>query len=327
MKEIDLSLIIRHLEHKGNPAESQLLCEWINDCEENREEYYRMVKLWAIRNAKKFSGEKEIENAVRTFNATVDSRNGNRRMKRLLAFTSSAAAALAAALIVIGAANLHRQLKWHTLATGPDDAVQQIHLGDGTKVFLNRSSEISFRDDFNRRKRSVKLQGEAYFEVVSDPLHPFLVSAGDATIKVLGTSFNVRTGETIETVLEKGRVELQDRRGNLVAALKPGQLASYHPSSGDVHVRFTNTSRHTSWRFDQQIYESVSLLEIVGMLEERFGVSVSLSNGLLDGNRYRLVIRNDESLRDAVEKLKYIAPIDYVIDNNHVMIKIRDTSR
>ncbi len=327
MKDLELSAIIRHLEHKSDLDESRRLWEWIGESEENRAGYYRMVELWALRSTKKFSAETEIEGAVRTFNAAVGSRSGNRRMKRLLAFTSSAAAVLAVALILIGASAVRQHFKWHSMATGADDRVQQFHLADGTKVFLNNSSEISFRNDFNSRSRHVKLRGEAYFEVVTDPLRPFTVSAEGLDVRVLGTSFNVRTGDRVETALEKGRVELQDRKGNMLTAMKPGQIACYDPLSGEIMVETANTARYTSWRFDQDVYESVSMREIVGVIEERFGVSVSLSNDLLDKSLYRLVIAADDSLREVMETLGYIASVDYAIGDNHVMIKSKKTSR
>ena len=327
VKDIDPTLIIKHLDHKASVEEQDVIWEWVNMCGENRAEYYRMVELWAIRNARINSSEHRVEKAVKSFNGEVNRRNAKKRMRRLLFFTSSVAALFAIALIVIGISTIKQKYEWHTYATGPDDAVQQFELNDGTKVFLNSSSEIAFRKDFNNHKRNVKLTGEAYFEVVSNPMRPFTVEADGINIKVLGTSFNVKTGEVTEAVLEKGRIAIEGPDGVLIADMKPGQRALFDHSANDLSIEYTNTTKYTAWRFDQSVYESISFLEIVELLEERYGVMVSLNTDILDGNRYRLVIGNDEPLREVMETLKYIAPIEYSIDSNHVKIKIKKPTR
>lgn len=323
VKELEQSLIIKHLDHKATVEEQERIYEWISSGEDNRAEYYRIVELWAVRNMRIHSSEHKVEDAVKKFNEEVNRRNSKKRMRRLLTFTSTVAAVMAIALITIGVSSLKQKYEWHTFSAGPDDGVQQFELNDGTKVFLNSSSELAFRDDFNTRRRNVRLKGEAYFEVVSNPMRPFVIDAGGVDVRVLGTSFNVKTGDTVEAVLEKGKVALENKDGQLIAEMKPGQKASFDPVTGTVDLEYTNTTKYTAWRFDQEVYESISFLEIVDLIEERYGVMVSLSADILDGNRYRLVIGNDESLQEVMETLKYIAPIEYTIDNNHVKIKIK----
>lgn len=98
-------------------------------------------------------------------------------------------------------------------------------LDDGTRVYLNRGGELSFREDFGARRRRVKLSGEAFFDVKSDPVHPFVVETRGVHIRVLGTSFNVKAGERIEATLEKGRIALESASGEELATLRPGQQA------------------------------------------------------------------------------------------------------
>lgn len=321
VKEIEASVIIRHLEHNSTPAERQQIYEWINACGENREEYHRVVELWALRNVRIHSSKEELENAVYKFNSAVEARS-RKRLRRIVAFTSSVAAALAMALITIGAVNISQRLSWQTYAADTDDDIRELYLKDGTKVYLNSSSEISFRGDFNVKKRNVRLKGEAYFEVNSDPSHPFRVMADGMSVKVLGTSFNVNAGDNIETVLEKGRVALENSRGDVIAEMMPGQRAVYDPGLESLRMEFTNTSVYTSWRLEQTVYEKISFIDIVRMIESRFGVSVSLSADMLDGSMYRLVVGKKESLQEVMETLKYIAPIDYAINGDNVTIRI-----
>ena len=100
------------------------------------------------------------------------------------------------------------EVRYDTLVI-PRGSEYSIVLADGTKVFLNASSEIYYPVVFPGDKREVGLKGEAYFEVAKDEHRPFFVQTGDVRIRVLGTSFNVTSypeHEKIETTLEQGRI-------------------------------------------------------------------------------------------------------------------------
>lgn len=102
----------------------------------------------------------------------------------------------------------------------------QIDLPDGTKVWLNADSRLNYKNDFGNHLREVYLEGEAYFDVVSNPEKPFIVHTHTANIKVLGTAFNVKcynTDATLETSLIHGRVEI-------TTPLDPTQKWVLHPN-------------------------------------------------------------------------------------------------
>lgn len=322
VKEVAPSVIIRHLQHQSDPAEKAEIFEWINASEKNRDEYYRITKLWAVRNLRKHSSESEVKNAVSLFNDKITTQHNRKRLQRIVRWTASTAAVLAIALVYVSFSLVMPKYKWHTYTNNASEEIMQLYLNDGTRVFLNHEAELSYRGDFNTNKRNVRLKGEAYFDVTSDPAHPFSVNVGKMSVRVLGTSFNVKTGERIETILEKGRVELRDAEGNQLVELKPGQIAVYDPISAETTLEYTNTARLTAWRFDQKVYESITMAGIINMIEEQFGVSVSMEAGVLDDHAYRLVVGNNESLDEVLETLKFIIPIEYEIDGNHVRINI-----
>ncbi len=321
MKKPDSSTILSCLEHRGDTAARDEVWQWVSSDEKNREEFYRLKELWALRNVRVHSSEAEIEMAVRAFNDKIDRRSSLRRLRRFAAVASSAAAIFAAALLWIGIADIGRSTEWHTI-TASADKVSCFTLDDGSKVYLNKSSELSYREDFNTRRRDVRLDGEAYFEVAHNPSRPFTVhSPDDVSIRVLGTSFNVRTGAAMEVVLEKGQVALTGGNGSRLATLSPEQRAVFDASNSKVTVERTATARYTSWRFEQKVYDDITMAEIVRMIEERYDVSVSMDLNVNSDNRYHIVVNNGETLDELLSMLEYLTSIEYKIDGRHVMIK------
>lgn len=131
-------------------------------------------------------------------------------------------AALAAGITLAAAAyywlspHNHSTLDAGRLIARNGEKIRQL-LPDSTFVWLNAGTQLHYASDFGRTTREVYLEGEAFFEVAPDKNRPFLVHAGKVTVKVLGTSFNVRAytkDSVVETTLIKGRVEVQLRNGH-----------------------------------------------------------------------------------------------------------------
>lgn len=112
-----------------------------------------------------------------------------------------------------------------TIASGNDQRNLLVALPDGSKIFLNRNSEFSYRANYGKHKRDVKLSGEAFFEISTDVAKPFIIDAGKVRVKVVGTSFNVITKNAesaVEVFVKTGKVILSDKSGSQSLALDPG---------------------------------------------------------------------------------------------------------
>lgn len=297
---------------------------WINASEETREEFFRIKKIWALRNTCRHTGAAEVEGFVRKFDERIAFRSKTLRLRRFAMAAASAAALFAVALLTIGVNYFSTRMQWHTIVNTAQGEVMHFQLDDGTKVALNKGSEIAYRSDFSSRKRRVKLRGEAYFEVTSDPVHPFTVAAGGITVRVLGTAFNVKTGRSIETTLEKGHVVLETARGRMLADLEPGQRAVVDAETKKLtSLDQTTIGKYTAWRFNHNVYEGITFPEIVRLIEERHNVTVVYDPATFDNTAYRLVVSDDESLDDMLRLLNLISPIDYTLEAERVLIKKR----
>lgn len=139
------------------------------------------------------------------------------------------------------------EVRYDTLVI-PRGSEYSIVLADGTKVFLNASSEIYYPVVFPGDKREVGLKGEAYFEVAKDEHRPFFVQTGDVRIRVLGTSFNVTSypeHEKIETTLEQGRIQITN--GKEQVDVVPGKQVVYDKKNSQFKMRSVDTKLYTSW--------------------------------------------------------------------------------
>ena len=294
---------------------------WITRSDENRAEYLRMKQLCALKDVHRHSGSFEIEGATRTFHSEIAQRRHVGRLRRWVYAASSAAALLAVGLLIIGVELYSERFEWHTVANTTSNEVLRFTLDDGTKIFLRHGAELSFRENFLHR-RNVRLQGEAFFDVASDPIHPFVVQTPDLHIRVLGTAFDVITGDTTVAILERGCIALETTSGKELATMHPGQRAVVDGATGRLaSLEQVQTGKYTSWRFNHKVYDGISFAEIVRLIEERHGVSIVYDPAVFGNTAYRLVINDDETLEQMLEILNLISPVEYTIQGERVFLK------
>ncbi len=146
-------------------------------------------------------------------------------------------------------------------------------LADGTKVYLNAESEIRFPMVFNSKQRVVEVTGEVYFEVAKNAACPFVVKTRDLSVKVLGTSFNVRAYDQDEAVfvtLAEGKVQVFD--GYQFADIVPGEQAVYGKTTKKLEVNRVEVSRCMAWRNGMFIFRNERLEDIISYLARWYDV-------------------------------------------------------
>ena len=159
-------------------------------------------KQW--KELKNMSSKEEI-NVDKAWNNVYSRMNENNLIKSevraktsFMRTTFMRVAAVALILLSLGSAAIYLNNSGYfskkiTAIAGNDQKNILISLPDGSKIFLNRNSEFSYRTNFGKHGRDVKLTGEAFFEIAPDVSKPFIIDAGKAKVKVVGTSFNVIT--------------------------------------------------------------------------------------------------------------------------------------
>lgn len=185
----------------------------------------------------------------------------------------------------------------------PKGGQYQLTLSDGTKVWLNALSSITFPTAFTGDKRQVKVTGEAYFEVARDNQKPFIVDVnGKSLVEVLGTTFNINSyadEDDIKTSLVNGSVKVI--KGNKAVVLKPGDQAlvdqEANDTDHDIKVRPVDISQALAWKNGLFNFNGADLRTVIRQLERWYDIEVRfegpVSKTTFSGKIYRSVYLSD----------------------------------
>lgn len=197
----------------------------------------------------------------------------------------------------------------------------QIILQDGTQVFLKPDTRISFPEKMGLFQRNVNLKGEAYFVVSSDPNRPFLVQLGDASIEVLGTSFNVSSypdGDQINVVLDHGSIAFSTdaNKEKLIA----GQGLKFNKQSGDVSLFKAEEINYHLGKDTVLIFKDEALEDILVTLNRWYDVSFIVQDPLVNKLRYTTTFKNN-SLEEILNELEAVSPVAFSKTKDTIFVK------
>jgi len=166
-----------------------------------------------------------------------------------------------------------------TIASNSDQKNIEVVLPDGSKVFLNRNSNLTYPESFSSKDRKVELTGEAFFDISPDASKPFIIDAGRAKVKVLGTSFNVMTdngNNEVEVLVSTGKVVLSNNDGSRSITLEPGYVGRISENTGS---RIINTNQnYLSWNTGALTYDGEKLRSVFIDLKRSYNIDISTSD-------------------------------------------------
>ncbi len=206
-----------------------------------------------------------------------------------------------------------------------------IVLSDGTKVWLNAGSQLTYPAVFLNKDRKVTLIGEAFFDVAKNPQRPFIVSASDLSVQVLGTRFDISAypeDKVIQTVLEEGKVNLKYSGNGIfnrenVVEMNPNQMVLYDKSLGEASSEMVDVSKYVSWKDGMLEFDKVDLGRALMPVERFYNVKIHLSEPEI--GTYKLSGKLD--LKDEPEEvlnvIKLTVPIDWQRKSNGDFIIVK----
>jgi transmembrane sensor len=224
----------------------------------------------------------------------------------------------------------------------------QIKLPDGSVVWLNASSNMTYGENFGKELREVNLLGEAFFDVVKDPIHPFIIHTTTVDVKVLGTVFNVRSypnDANTETSVLRGRVEVTVKnRDNTTYYLKPNEKVIVANNSNvsnlnakkqqgiqqDIkpivsiqpltYYHVDSSIIETSWVENKLIFqENETFKEVALKMERWYGVRIRFEEEQVAGYRMYGSFTN-ETIRQALDALKIGFNFNYRVNKDEIVI-------
>lgn len=234
------------------------------------------------------------------------------------------AAAAAAAIFLTGAATseLVTGKRQETVLMASSENISSYTLPDGSKVWLNKNSWLSYNQKFGKRTRQVALKGEGYFEVNRDERRPFIVKMqNDLDIKVLGTTFNACNYPSLnkaEVILRSGSVQVSDNGRNEYVILKPNQKFTWN--EGSAEISSVNAMNCCRWFEHRLVFDNVKLKDILENLSHKYQTEISLNVGNLADKHMSMTIR-DESVEDILDILTTLLPIRWRYQGAEIIIE------
>ncbi|WP_200976005.1 FecR family protein [Echinicola sp. 20G] len=213
-----------------------------------------------------------------------------------------------------------KEIIWLSKSSKPGTKMS-FHLPDGSLVKLNANSTIEFPEHFSDSIREVRLVGQAFFDVEHDEAVPFIVSAGELKVKVLGTSFDVSSHpdrEDQKVALVNGKVEVYTLEG-IRERLSPMEMITYSKEKKEMIKGNFDLEAITGWKDGIIKFENMGFKDVFDVLEEWYDVEITVSEsvkfkGGLNG-RYE-----NEMLDNVLQGLAYTEGFQYKIDNKKVTI-------
>jgi ferric-dicitrate binding protein FerR (iron transport regulator) len=194
-------------------------------------------------------------------------------------------------------------------------------LPDKTMVKLNSHSTLTYDKFFEGKTRKVTLSGEAFFQVARDENNPFIIQSGALSVKVLGTSFDVRSyedEEEIKVAVQSGAVAISTPESK-PTYLKPNEMGVYSKSSKIVEVTPFNPPQIFGWKDGTLIFEQADMQAISRQIESWYGVYVFVAEEVQIAGLYSGKFDN-VSLELVLEGIGYASGFDYRIEGKNIFI-------
>lgn len=277
-----------------SPQEKQNLDKWLAESDEHQNQYNLISKIVAAGQHMEFPDDPDVNSAWNSFEFPQDplpepslsARFGNWLSASTSNILQPRRLAFATAVILVVAVfstwyyhSMHELLK---ISTG-NTQIRQVTLSDGTRIWLNSGTELSYPRSFREKTRHVTVTGEAFFDVAKTST-PFIVRTDRGTIKVLGTRFNVWSREqATRVIVEAGRVKFSSIDDSSSAViLTTGFMSTLAHSNTPSVPEQVSTAQLLGWRQGKLVFERTCLPEILAELERYYDVPIHVDNRALN---------------------------------------------
>lgn len=183
----------------------------------------------------------------------------------------------------------------------------EIGLPDGSQVILNSGARLKYKHKSNG-VRFVSLEGEAFFDVERDEHAPFVIETNDLQTRVLGTSFNIKsTDSLIDVSVVTGLVEVTSKLKSV--HLRPNQKVSYYPQTRKMQKDTIDHSLYTSWFKPNIKLKGVRMIDLARILESRYGVRVYFKDEMAKDQKMTIAIDQNENIEEVMDNITYISQV------------------
>lgn len=269
-------LLIKFLLKETSEAENKEIQEWMANID-NVHYFRQLEKIWNESALLAQKNEVDEELAWQKFKHRVDQKV-DRPIVRKIGSRYYSWLRIAAVFVLIAGVWTAYKLLYHSNYIDFATHLQVVNkeLPDGTKLVVNKNTEISYANDFEQHRDVQLKKGEVFFEVAHDKVHPFMIKMGKVSVEVVGTSFNIKyDGETAEVIVESGIVKVANARQKI--QLVKGESISVGKGIDNWVKQPTENDLYNYYRTKLFIANNTPLTKLVEVLNEAYGAHVVLA--------------------------------------------------
>lgn len=314
-KSID-HLIARILNGEASSEEIVQFSNWLSSDKKNQDEFCRIKSYWQA----EVVPEETINPLASMEKFSLKFKKEQRGKRKKLFFYSISAVIL----LIIGFAAWRfvyypseKETHYYTYLT--ENNKSEVRLSDGTKVVLNKNSQLTYTNLFGKDRRNVQLNGEAYFEVAHDTLVPFLLTMGESSIRVLGTKFHAKSiddGTDISATLLEGSIQFQNEDQQII--LLPNQQVNFDKESKRIEIKEVNGYESILWTKSVLKYKMIPFAELIDRLKETYDTEIIIKSAALRNPELTVSASFDEnqSLDNILKVIARSVPMKWTKKNN-----------
>lgn len=304
MKEIKyIGQLFQYFLGKNRGSDAAEIRQWRMATKENETLYTEMEKIVDWTADYPLDYQPNLEEGLASLKSRIEIEKQAEQKARFVRRRSYWRMAAAVAFLVVAGSILYSSLSVQEFSVQTAMETKTIELEDGSMVYLNEHSELSYAEDFGDCHRVLQLKGEAFFEVNRNVDCPFVVETAQTDITVLGTSFNVKVLSSkaqTEVMVTSGKVEVRSNRSGQKAILTPKEKIVHMHGKSLTKIKDENY-HSVAWHTLDFRKERVEV--IVQAMEKIYEVDIDLSQTTIGDCRYTLDL-NKNTLTDAFEVLK-----------------------
>ena len=316
------TILIDYLKGLLNHDDRDKVEDWYNQSAENKKKledlYFLLFVSDRIDAVKSIDGDKSFLQFKKRLHKSAPVRKLSFLRK------ATAIAAVFIGLLFMGSTIslilLNKDQQQMTVATQLGERAK-VTLPDGSSVWLNACSKITYSKSLLSNKRNVTLDGEGYFEVTSKKSSPFIVSNKSSKIKVLGTNFNVKCNEDedfISASLFEGSILFSEQQIALEVILKPGEEVLYNRTNNNYSVRLIESAGDiVGWMDGKIIFTNATLEEIAKKLERHYNVRISFSDETIKKERFNADFEATDNIYQIISILEATKKFTYKVQKSN----------
>lgn len=317
--------LLKYIKGECSPDEKKSVIEWVKTDNENQKRF-NILKAEYIASALSTFDNQDIDIPYCNFLAK---RSGKKKYYSIAIIASVIIIPFVSWFVFNTSSNNNKIVdnteflgsNTQSVTTGFGDH-KKVTLPDGSTVVLNSGSTLLFSKKFEGNVRKVALTGEAFFDIKKNIDKPFIVTTNHIKIKVLGTSFNIKSypdDEKTETTLVTGKVEVIQNKKKESVFLKPSERATFYTNNNKISVDSVNSYNIVAWQEGKLIFDKTPLKQVVSDLKRNYNVEFMIMSDSLFKYKYTGKFDN-LTLEEVLELLKISSPINYKYENNKIIL-------